>query len=88
MPRGAVLSLVDRDEYLTLADYRAYQPGDDFRRIDWSVYGRLGTLQVRLTEARERRERRLLSWFLCGHSAASPSGRKYAGFIGRFGREA
>jgi uncharacterized protein (DUF58 family) len=38
------------------ADSRAYPPGDDFRRIDWSVYGRLGTLQVRLTEARERRE--------------------------------
>src|SRR4029079_3568325 len=35
-------------------DYRPYQPGDDFRRVDWNVYGRLGTLQVRLTEARER----------------------------------
>ncbi len=35
-------------------DYRPYQPGDDFRRVDWNVYGRLGTLQVKLTEARER----------------------------------
>jgi uncharacterized protein (DUF58 family) len=35
-------------------DYRPYQPGDDFRRVDWNIYGRLGTLQVKLTEARER----------------------------------
>jgi uncharacterized protein (DUF58 family) len=35
-------------------DHRPYQPGDDFRRIDWNVYGRLGTLQVKLTEGRER----------------------------------
>ncbi|MBV9577513.1 MAG: DUF58 domain-containing protein [Chloroflexi bacterium] len=35
-------------------DYRAYVPGDDFRRIDWNVYGRLGALHVKVTEARER----------------------------------
>ena len=35
-------------------DYRPYQQGDDFRRVDWNIYGRLGTLQVKLTEARER----------------------------------
>jgi uncharacterized protein (DUF58 family) len=35
-------------------DYRPYQPGDDFRRVDWNVYGRLGSLQVKLTEGRER----------------------------------
>ena len=35
-------------------DYRSYQPGDDFRRIDWNVYGRLGSLQVKVTEGRER----------------------------------
>ncbi len=36
------------------ADYREYQPGDDFRRIDWNAYGRLGSLYVKLTEAREQ----------------------------------
>jgi uncharacterized protein (DUF58 family) len=36
------------------ADYRAYMPGDDFRRIDWNAYGRLGHLYVKLTEAREQ----------------------------------
>jgi uncharacterized protein (DUF58 family) len=29
-------------------DYRAYQPGDDPRRIDWAVYGRSEELTVRL----------------------------------------
>ncbi len=35
-------------------DYRPYSAGDDFRRIDWNVYGRLGVLQVKVTEGRER----------------------------------
>ena len=35
-------------------DYRPYHPGDDFRRVDWNVFGRLGSLQVKLTEGRER----------------------------------
>jgi uncharacterized protein (DUF58 family) len=37
-------------------DYRPYQPGDDFRRVDWNVYGRLGSLQVKVTEGRERQD--------------------------------
>ncbi|MFN0071285.1 MAG: DUF58 domain-containing protein [Chloroflexota bacterium] len=36
------------------ADYRPYQHGDDVRRIDWNVYGRLGVLQLRQTEAQLR----------------------------------
>jgi uncharacterized protein (DUF58 family) len=36
------------------ADYRPYQHGDDARRIDWNVYGRLGVLQLRQTEAQLR----------------------------------
>jgi uncharacterized protein (DUF58 family) len=35
-------------------DYRPYHPGDDFRRVDWNVYGRLGSLQVKVTQGRER----------------------------------
>ncbi|HZS01891.1 MAG TPA: DUF58 domain-containing protein [Chloroflexota bacterium] len=35
------------------ADYRTYSPGDDFRRIDWKAYGRLGALYYRLGEAQE-----------------------------------
>jgi uncharacterized protein (DUF58 family) len=35
------------------ADHRAYQPGDDFRYLDWNVYQRFGRLLVRLYEEEE-----------------------------------
>lgn len=38
---------------LDLADYRAYAPGDDIRRLDWSAYARLGRLIMRLYAGEE-----------------------------------
>lgn len=38
---------------LEFADHRNYAQGDDFRRVDWHVYGRLDELFLRLTEAKE-----------------------------------
>jgi len=35
------------------ADYREYQPGDDFRYLDWNVYHRFDRLLVRLFEEEE-----------------------------------
>ncbi len=35
-------------------EHHPYSSGDDFRRIDWNVYGRLGSLQVKATEGREQ----------------------------------
>jgi uncharacterized protein (DUF58 family) len=35
------------------ADYRDYQPGDDFRSLDWNVYQRFDRLLVRLYEEEE-----------------------------------
>jgi uncharacterized protein (DUF58 family) len=35
------------------ADHRDYQPGDDFRSLDWNVYQRFGRLLVRLFEEEE-----------------------------------
>ena len=35
------------------ADHRDYAPGDDFRLIDWNIYGRLGRLLLRLYEEEE-----------------------------------
>ena len=32
------------------ADFKSYSQGDDFRRIDWNTYARLGSLFVRLSE--------------------------------------
>ncbi len=34
------------------SDYRAYVPGDDFRRIDWNAYARLDGLFLKQTEAK------------------------------------
>ena len=36
-----------RGHGLEFSEYRAYAPGDDFRHIDWSVYGRTDRLYVR-----------------------------------------
>src|SRR6185503_5811850 len=35
------------------ADYRRYYPGDDYRQIDWNVYGRIDRLVLRLHEQEE-----------------------------------
>jgi uncharacterized protein (DUF58 family) len=45
--RGAHAS-VRRGTSLDFADFRTYQPGDDFRTIDWGIFGRLDRLFVRL----------------------------------------
>jgi uncharacterized protein (DUF58 family) len=57
-------------------DYRPYQPGDDFRRIDWNVYGRLGSLQVKVTEGRERMD--VLLVLDCSNSMAYGTPSKLA----------
>jgi uncharacterized protein (DUF58 family) len=38
---------------LEFADYRNYVPGDDPRRIDWNIYGRIERLMLKLTEEEE-----------------------------------
>lgn len=40
-------------ESLDFADYRPYQPGDDYRRIDHNLRARLGVVMVRLFEAEQ-----------------------------------
>ncbi len=42
------------------SDYRPYFPGDDFRRIDYSLYARLDVLLVKLFEAEDELHVRLL----------------------------
>lgn len=60
------------------ADHREYSPGDDFRFLDWKVYGRLGRLLLRLYQEEED-----LSVYLLVDSSASmgvgtPSKLRYA----------
>jgi uncharacterized protein (DUF58 family) len=38
---------------IEFADHRDYQPGDDFRTLDWNVYQKFGRLLVRLYEEEE-----------------------------------
>ncbi|MFH0980374.1 MAG: DUF58 domain-containing protein [Planctomycetota bacterium] len=40
-------------EGMEFFDYRPYATGDDFRRIDWALFGRLRELVVRVTQAEE-----------------------------------
>ena len=47
-----------RGHGLEFSDYRSYVPGDDFRHIDWGVYGRTDRLYVK--EFREEQELQVL----------------------------
>ena len=38
---------------LEFADYRNYAPGDDLRRVDWGIYGRIERLMTRVYEEEE-----------------------------------
>jgi uncharacterized protein (DUF58 family) len=38
---------------IEFADYRRYSAGDDYRQIDWNVYGRVDRLMLRLYEEEE-----------------------------------
>jgi uncharacterized protein (DUF58 family) len=38
---------------IEFADHRDYAPGDDFRYVDWNVYGRMNKLLLRLFEEEE-----------------------------------
>lgn len=42
-----------RGSAIEFADYREYVPGDDFRAIDWKLYGRLDRLYLKLFEEEE-----------------------------------
>jgi hypothetical protein len=47
-------------EGLEFLDYRKYQVGDDLRYVDWSVYGRLDKLFIKLFHAEENQTVHLL----------------------------
>ncbi len=45
--KGGYESVNKKGTSLEFADYQAYNPGDDFRYIDWNLYGRLDKLLVK-----------------------------------------
>jgi uncharacterized protein (DUF58 family) len=59
-------------------DFRPYQPGDDFRQVDWNAYSRLGQLFVKLTEARERLPLHLLLDCSASMDTGLPNKHDYA----------
>ena len=75
--RGAHTS-VRRGTSLDFADYRTYQPGDDFRTIDWGIYGRLDKLVVRLYAEEEDLTVHLLLDTSASMSYGSPPKIDYA----------
>jgi uncharacterized protein (DUF58 family) len=75
--RGAHTS-VRRGTSLDFADFRSYQPGDDFRTIDWGIYGRLDRLVVRLYAEEEDLSVHLLLDSSASMSFGSPPKIDYA----------
>jgi uncharacterized protein (DUF58 family) len=57
---------------LDLAEVREYQPGDEVRRIDWSVTARTGTVHVR----QYREEHELTAWLVIDLSASMNFGTR------------
>jgi uncharacterized protein (DUF58 family) len=60
---------------LIFRDYKAYAPGDDFRRIDWKIYARTDKFYIRRFEA----ERNVTVHILVDASASMQFGSKVHG---------
>ena len=78
---------------LDFADYREYHPGDDFRRIDYSLYARTDQLFIRLFEAEDDLALRILldtSSSMSFHGKWRQAARLAAalGFVGIIRRDA
>jgi uncharacterized protein (DUF58 family) len=63
---------------LDFLDYRKYQVGDDFRYIDWNVYGRLDKLFIKLFRAEEDLTIHILVDMSRSMAAGNPSKDIYA----------
>jgi uncharacterized protein (DUF58 family) len=59
------------------ADFRRYYPGDDYRQIDWNVYGRIDRLVLRLYEQEEDLSVYLLLDCSASMAFGSPSKLRY-----------
>jgi uncharacterized protein (DUF58 family) len=63
---------------LEFSDYRAYSPGDDFRYIDWNVYGRLDRVLVKTFVHEADLPIYLLVDFSASMQVGTPSKAQYA----------
>ena len=67
---------------LEFHDYRSYQPGDDFRYIDWNIFSRLDKLFVKLYTAEEDLTIHILLDTSASMGFGSPSKLDYAKRVG------
>ena len=65
-----------RGQSVEFADYRSYVPGDDFRYLDWNLYGRLERLFLKLYE--EERELPVTIFLDASESMAFGEPRKFS----------
>jgi uncharacterized protein (DUF58 family) len=63
---------------LEFREYRPYEPGDDFRFIDWNVWERLGRLLVKVFTAEEDRTLHLLIDSSGSMGTGSPTKLRFA----------
>jgi len=64
------------------SDYREYEPGDDFRHIDWNIYYRLDRLFVRLFTEEQSKSLSVLVDTSESMSVGNPSKVEYAKSLG------
>src|SRR6266404_4729636 len=64
-----------RGQSVEFADHRCYVPGDDFRYLDWNLYGRLDRLFLKLYE--EERELPVSIFLDASESMSFGSPRKF-----------
>lgn len=64
-----------RGQSVEFADHRNYVPGDDFRHLDWNLYGRLDRLFLKLYE--EERELPVRLFLDCSESMGFGEPRKF-----------
>ncbi|MFP4112800.1 MAG: DUF58 domain-containing protein [Spirochaetota bacterium] len=76
--RGENIS-IHRGASLEFSDYRLYQPGDDFRYLDWNIYNRLHRLFVKVFTAEENLTVHILLDTSRSMAFGSPSKLWYAG---------
>lgn len=76
--RGENLS-IRKGASLEFSDYRLYQPGDDFRYLDWNIYRRLNRLFVKLFTAEENLTVHILIDTSASMAFGSPAKLWYAG---------
>src|SRR3954464_7462359 len=64
-----------RGQSVEFADHRSYVAGDDFRHLDWNLYGRLDRLFLKLYE--EERELPVRIFLDCSESMSFGEPRKF-----------